>query len=342
MAAIGSNRISNAARGRKLNPNANHLLDRDFSVAEGGELQTSTPGLLADEETATVFKDDKTANSMNLRITQETFAMRDAPNDDFIIIRYSIENEGTQTLENFHFGLFLDWDLGPSPEDAFVNLANYDATRKLGYASFQFTFVGVSVLSDGDIFYNAIDNASINDANGWTDSEKWQAMSRGTQFFSAGPADVSHVIGSGPFTIEANDLIQIDFALLAGTGLSDLSANADAAKALREALLVTSVSREPGPEIPVDFSLGQNYPNPFNPTTIIEYSLPRDENVELIVFNFLGQSVRTLHSGEQLAGNHQVQWDGRDEQGQSVGSGVFFYRIKMGDFVRTHKMILLR
>ncbi len=94
--------------------------------------------------------------------------------------------------------------------------------------------------------------------------------------------------------------------------------------------------------VPTEFSLRQNYPNPFNPTTIIEYSLPRDENVELIVFNSLGQTVKALHSGEQLAGNHQVQWDGRDEQGQPVGSGVFFYRIKMGDFVRTHKMILLR
>lgn len=94
--------------------------------------------------------------------------------------------------------------------------------------------------------------------------------------------------------------------------------------------------------VPEEFSLSQNYPNPFNPTTIIEYALPDDKIVELTVFNSLGQAVRTLHKGRQFAGNYQVQWDGTDEHGRRVASGVFFYRIKAGNFIETRKMILLR
>ncbi|MFQ5676809.1 MAG: FlgD immunoglobulin-like domain containing protein, partial [bacterium] len=94
--------------------------------------------------------------------------------------------------------------------------------------------------------------------------------------------------------------------------------------------------------VPEDFSLQQNYPNPFNPTTIIEYALPVDDFVELVIFNALGQAVKTLQQGRQLAGSYQVSWDGTDSRGHQVASGMFFYRIKAGTFVKTKKMILLR
>ena len=94
--------------------------------------------------------------------------------------------------------------------------------------------------------------------------------------------------------------------------------------------------------VPEDFFLSQNYPNPFNPTTVIEYALPVDDFVKLVIFNAIGQAVKTLHQGRQLAGTYQVSWDGTDKRGHQVASGIFFYRIKAGNFVRTQKMILLR
>ncbi len=94
--------------------------------------------------------------------------------------------------------------------------------------------------------------------------------------------------------------------------------------------------------VPENFSLSQNYPNPFNPTTIIEYALPVDAFVELVIFNALGQAVKTLHQGRQFAGTYQVSWDGTDKRGNQAASGIFFYRIKAGNFVKTQKMILLR
>ena len=91
-----------------------------------------------------------------------------------------------------------------------------------------------------------------------------------------------------------------------------------------------------------DFALQQNYPNPFNPTTGIRYSIPRDAKVELSIYNALGQKVKTLVSGIQSAGAHKVVWDGTNQAGVKVASGVYYYRITSGDFHAIRKMMLLK
>jgi len=90
------------------------------------------------------------------------------------------------------------------------------------------------------------------------------------------------------------------------------------------------------------FSLKQNYPNPFNPETIMEYELHKGYQVEITVYNILGQKVRTLVKEFQKAGQHRVQWDGRDEKGKEVSSGIYLYQIKTPDFSQAEKMVLLR
>ena len=104
----------------------------------------------------------------------------------------------------------------------------------------------------------------------------------------------------------------------------------------------TGMERKPKSVITA-FRLFQNYPNPFNPTTTIRYALPGSVPVELTVYNLLGQKVRTLVHRRQPAGRYQVQWDGRDDQGKPVASGVYLYRLRAGsDFTRTKTMLLLR
>ncbi len=90
------------------------------------------------------------------------------------------------------------------------------------------------------------------------------------------------------------------------------------------------------------FSLGQNFPNPFNAETIIEYSLPQAGRVEIAVYNILGQRVRTLVDEFQTAGRKRVAWDGRNNRGEEVSSGIYFYRIEAGELTKTKKMLLLR
>jgi hypothetical protein len=90
------------------------------------------------------------------------------------------------------------------------------------------------------------------------------------------------------------------------------------------------------------FSFSQNYPNPFNQETVIRYSLPRDGAVKLSVYNLLGQQVRTLVDEPQSADDYEVTWDGKNEQGQEVASGVYFFRIDIGELIDRRKMVILR
>jgi hypothetical protein len=93
---------------------------------------------------------------------------------------------------------------------------------------------------------------------------------------------------------------------------------------------------------PISFRLRQNYPNPFNSTTVISYQLSDFTDVQLMIFNATGQVVRTLAAGNQSSGAHAVVWDGRDDSGQSISSGVYLCRLQVGDQVNTRKLILVK
>jgi hypothetical protein len=93
---------------------------------------------------------------------------------------------------------------------------------------------------------------------------------------------------------------------------------------------------------PHSFQLSQNYPNPFNPTTRIAFSLPKPVHVKLEVLNLLGQKVKVMIDQRLGAGRHSVEWDGTDDSGSEVASGVYFYRIKAGDFSQAQKMLMLK
>jgi hypothetical protein len=95
-------------------------------------------------------------------------------------------------------------------------------------------------------------------------------------------------------------------------------------------------------EKPTTTALLPNTPNPFNPSTTIPYTLMSDDAVSLCIYNVLGQHVRTLVSGHRSAGHHTVTWNGRDDRGMSVASGVYLYRLTVGKTVRVRRMTLIR
>jgi hypothetical protein len=94
--------------------------------------------------------------------------------------------------------------------------------------------------------------------------------------------------------------------------------------------------------IPETYDLTQNSPNPFNPDTYIKYQLPEDSHVLIKIFNTLGQEIKTLVNQDKTAGYYSVYWDGLDNNGNQVGSGIYLYQIRAGSFVCTKKMILLK
>lgn len=105
---------------------------------------------------------------------------------------------------------------------------------------------------------------------------------------------------------------------------------------------VVVVSDKSKSVLPNAFSLSQNYPNPFNPQTVIKYALPEDCHVELTIHNILGQKVMTLVDENQNAGYKMIHWDGRNEKGSEIPSGLYFYTIKTPKYHQTKKMVLLR
>lgn len=96
------------------------------------------------------------------------------------------------------------------------------------------------------------------------------------------------------------------------------------------------------PTKPTVFSLAQNFPNPFNPKTMIRFALPKDSWVKLEVYNILGQKVKTLVDENLTAGVKEVEWDGKDNKGLEVASGIYFYKIKADDFSDVKKMVMLK
>jgi len=94
--------------------------------------------------------------------------------------------------------------------------------------------------------------------------------------------------------------------------------------------------------VPVAFALGQNYPNPFNPTTNIQYDIPKASDVKIVIYNILGQPVRTLVNERKEAARHYITWDGKNDQGVTVATGTYIYQIHAGEFSATKKMNLLK
>ncbi len=94
--------------------------------------------------------------------------------------------------------------------------------------------------------------------------------------------------------------------------------------------------------LPETFALHGNYPNPFNPSTIIRYDLPRNMSVKLVIYNTLGEKIRTLVDGTETAGFKYVLWDGTNEIGAHVASGVYLYRLEAGNFTGVRSLTLMK
>jgi len=336
MAATDASHVVDAARNETSFQSTDFASEKRFGFSP---LPT-----FSSQEGLSIFTDaNATTNQLGLRIRLNTFAFKDAPNNDFILLKYTVINRRSTPISNLRVGLFFDWDV---PESApYENIVSYDETRRLGYVydaaiGGSQAFVGTTVLTPGTPLFRAINNDHQAPGNPWglydgyTKEEKWESLSTGTSRNRDGPGDVSFVIGTGPLSIAGNDSVVVAFAVVAGTSLANMQSNADAARqkwtAITEVGGVTS-------QLPSTFFLYQNYPNPFNPTTTIRYDLPHETSVTLKLFNLLGQEVRTLVEAIQDAGFKSVSIDA-----SGLSSGVYFYRLEAGAYVETRKMIILR
>lgn len=124
------------------------------------------------------------------------------------------------------------------------------------------------------------------------------------------------------------------------TSLIDAEGTAVLRRWIEDLAVATAVAAED--DLPATFALAQNFPNPFNPATSIAYRVSVAGPVELVVYDALGQRVRALVAAEQVPGRYTSQWDGRDDSGRVVTSGVYFYQLRAGAYRQTRKLMLLK
>ncbi len=203
--------------------------DQDF-VSIGSRIKEITPG---DRSTSEIFgsiSNSTIASSQAYQVKYRSMAWKEQPYDKFVIIEYVISNPTATAITNFHFGIFADWDITESGAEDAADWAN---DLKLGYIYPAQTaakpHAGIQLLT-GTPEYFAIDNNQATPGNpfglydGFTDAEKFQSLSSGLGRLQAGGAgnDVSHVVGSGPYTIPAGQQITLAFALHSAANLNDL------------------------------------------------------------------------------------------------------------------------
>ncbi len=197
--------------------------------------------------------------------------------------------------------------------------------------------------SRNEYTYNGSGELTIDRYSTWVGSA-WSPSDVDTLKYSSGKniETVTYNIGTGflqrsNYTYDGNDNLILEL----GTTKTPFTEweNSDRTVFVYESILAVKVDDTP---LPGDFALLQNHPNPFNPTTTIRYSLARPQLVHIEVYNILGQLVSTLENSEQGAGVYETTWNGKNANGQEVASGVYFYRLKAGDFVQTRKMVLSR
>lgn len=106
--------------------------------------------------------------------------------------------------------------------------------------------------------------------------------------------------------------------------------------------LVTAVEKIPSAELPEKFELYQNYPNPFNPNTTIKFAVPTTQFITINVYDLLGRKVKTLVNGVYEPGEYKVVWDGTDDFGKPVSSGIYLYQLRAGQNILVKKMLLVK
>ncbi|RMG63591.1 MAG: CHRD domain-containing protein [Calditrichaeota bacterium] len=298
---------------------------------------TSEPNF--DQVTQAILDDSGAPVPYGVRIIQKSYSNT---GENFVIIRYGFINTTTQPLTDFYAGAFVDWDVDASTFGS--NLGGYDVARNLVYTfdtSGTPYFYGIAVLDGLAGYRSTTETPSPTVRQG-----SFQFISTPDPSTPTNAGDYRNWQGTGPITINPGDTAWVTIAVVAGDDLPGIQANADSACTKSAMVGFTNcqpVGIEPLTQaIPDAFALYANYPNPFNPTTTIRYDLKESVDVKLEIYNVLGEKVRTLVNAREAAGRKSVVWDGRNDRGQVVSSGIYIYRLQAGDFVQSRKMMLLK
>ncbi len=279
-----------------------------------------------DQVALCTFDDLSAPSPMDIEVAQRSYSNT---GEDVLILRYNLEC-GSEPLEGLYAGMFADWDVGVDLHDQ--NLGGFDLSRNLAY---QFLDGGAPDPSYYGIV--ALEGLSGTRITGYGRQEyirdssfQWISNINDSEITEKG--EYRMWIGSGPFILAEGGSLQVCFALVAGSDLEELQANADlAASKYLELEDITHTE----PVIPAGFSLGQNHPNPFTDRSEIHYAIPFACDVLVDVYSAEGVKVKTIQHKGQVAGHHAIQLSG-----EGLDPGIYFYSLRAGEFSGTRMMVV--
>ncbi len=318
-----------------------------FELVPGTELKNVSSSAPTTGAVRVEIQDSGATTPLGLHILQESFVDDTAGNDEFLVLQYTMTNTNeTKQLNDMWIGLFFDWDISGDVKDR----GTYNEEQQVGMmfdSDDAIGGVGVKVLTNNAQFsYETVEIAITGGDGGYTAAEKWESLSGGIGVTELADIDLAQVIGAGPFNLKPQESAVAAFAVIAGQGESDVLENAANAQRLwDEVLNVNRVATEEEP-VPAHFDFVPVYPNPGNGPYSLSFTLPDAADVDLMIYNALSQEVRALMQEHRSAGEHTVDWDGLDDSGARVASGVYFARLAAtglrGRFTKSQPLVVVR
>ena len=289
-------------------------------------------------------------NKLTIEVPHYTYAWNTNPDRGYVIVEYVIRNIGVTTLSNVYAGLYADWDVNDVADTSTTLFYQYnkdsvDLTRKMGITYNTWAdgyYCGIKLLSSGAGFHHyAIDNLAggdggidiYSDADYFSDADKFVVLStdRNTAGGTApGGNDVCDVTSTGPYTILAGDSVRVAFALTCGENLSSILESADAAQVKYDNLHLGIEENGGAGKMLIGI-----YPNPASKTATITYTLEKNANLELSIYNVLGEKVETIQDGKQSAGKQSITVDL-----SAYPEGNYFVRLHTSDLVEVQKLVI--
>ena len=295
------------------------------------------------------YRDSDASVPRGLRVRQESWAFA-APElaTAVVVLQYRIENEGPTALENLYAGLFLDFDLDAATD----NTGAADASRQLAYLT------GPSGLHVGAQRLDVPDGPPLgnltlihNPTFVWPqahvlDLDKYAFLSASdpghVQVVADTPDDYSLLVSSGPFSLPPASDVHLAFAVLGAESLDELLASSHVA----HMLVVPGVTDTPIPVvIPVQANetfLHPAVPNPMRGSVRLTFDLHESSPVRLTVYDVGGRQIRSLIDEPYAAGRHVASWDGRDDDGRRVATGIYFFNLATKSQSIGRRLVVLR
>lgn len=279
--------------------------------------------------------------------------------ENFSIILSNLINTGDTDLTNVQLGYFMDWNVAESeggnddfPSDDLSGVRLIEVSHPL-YAVMIPVKISYMMDDDGDnghspgyvgfatIPFTGQEPTHISiDMDEDLDDVISLFLQESDSDIESDPANYATLQMMNMYDIPPGVSAWFSTLIFAAETLEGLDHQAELA--IQRMFNLTILGINDNNQIPSSFALHQNYPNPFNPVTTIRFDIPKTSYVQLTVYNILGQKVKTLLNKQITLGIHKVNWNGLNDEGEQLSSGMYFYQITAGDFQTVKKLVLLK